>query len=83
MHSSLDIKDRLQSLIINQETDYAKSIYKNPVKEYIDLKRSITEKKIMDRNNDSFEENRFERSAKQGFASLMSSKLISELIISK
>ena len=43
----------------------------------------ITEKKIMDRNNDSFEENRFERSAKQGFASLMSSKLISELIISK
>ena len=43
----------------------------------------ITEKKIMDRNNDSFEENRFERSAKQSFASLMSSKLISELIISK
>ena len=37
MHNSLDIKDRLQSLIINQETDYAKSIYKNPVKEYIDL----------------------------------------------
>ena len=43
----------------------------------------VTEKKIMDRINDSFEENRFERSAKQGFASLMSSKLISELIISK
>ena len=43
----------------------------------------VTEKKIMDSMNDNFEENRFERSAKQGFASLMSSKLISELIIYK
>jgi outer membrane lipopolysaccharide assembly protein LptE/RlpB len=43
----------------------------------------VTEKKIMDSMNDNFEENRFERSAKQGFASLMSTKLISELIIYK
>jgi quinolinate synthase len=43
----------------------------------------VTEKKIMDSMNDNFEENRFERSTKQGFASLMSSKLISELIVNK
>ena len=43
----------------------------------------VTEKKIMDSMDDNFEENRYERSAKQGFASLMSSKLISELIIYK
>ena len=43
----------------------------------------VTEKKIMDSMNDNFEENRFERSTKQIFASLMSSKLISELIVNK
>jgi outer membrane lipopolysaccharide assembly protein LptE/RlpB len=43
----------------------------------------VTEKKIMDSMDDNFEENRYERSAKQGFASLMSTKLISELITSK
>ena len=43
----------------------------------------VTEKKIMDSMDDNFEENRFERSAKQGFASLISSKLISNLITSK
>ena len=47
MHSPLDIKDRLQSLIINQETDYAKSIYKNAVIEYIDASIANTEKKII------------------------------------
>ena len=43
----------------------------------------VTEKKIMDSISDNFEENRFERSAKQGFASLISGKLISELIVDK
>ena len=47
MHSPLDIKDRLQSLIVNQETDYAKSIYKNAVIEYIDTSIANTEKKII------------------------------------
>lgn len=47
MHSTLDIKDRLQSLIVNQETDYAKSIYKNAVIEYIDASIANTEKKII------------------------------------
>ena len=47
MHSPLDIKDRLQSLIVNQETDYAKSIYKNAVIEYIDANIANTEKKII------------------------------------
>ena len=43
----------------------------------------VTEKKIMDSMDDNFEENRFERSTKRGFASLISSKLISNLITSK
>ena len=43
----------------------------------------VTEKKIMDSMDDNFEENRYERSAKQGFASLISTKLISELITTK
>ena len=47
MHSPLDIKDRLQSLIVNQETDYAKSIYKNAVIEYIDASIANNEKKII------------------------------------
>jgi phenylpropionate dioxygenase-like ring-hydroxylating dioxygenase large terminal subunit len=47
MHSPLDIKDRLQSLIVNKETDYAKSIYKNAVIEYIDASIANTEKKII------------------------------------
>ena len=35
----------------------------------------------MDSKNDKFEETRYEKSTKQSFASLISSKLISELII--
>ena len=41
----------------------------------------ITEKKIMDSINDKFEEARNERSVKQSFASSISNKLSSELII--
>ena len=41
----------------------------------------ITEKKIMDSINDKFEEARNERSIKQSFASSISNKLSSELII--
>ena len=43
----------------------------------------VTEKKIIDSMDDNFEENRFERSVKQSFASLISSKLISELTSNK
>ena len=41
----------------------------------------ITEKKIMDNMDDKFEEARYERSIKQNFATSISNKLISELII--
>ena len=41
----------------------------------------ITEKIKMSSMNDKFEETRYEKSTKQSFASLISSKLISELII--
>ena len=44
-------------------------------------KIKITEKKIMDSMDDKFEETRYERSIKQNFASSISNKLISELII--
>ena len=41
----------------------------------------IIEKKIMDSKDDKFEEARYERSIKQNFASSISNKLLSELII--
>ena len=51
MKNKIDIKDRLHNLIINRETDYAKDIYRNPVKEYIDTKRNLIEKNIIFKNN--------------------------------
>ena len=42
-------------------------------------KIKITEKKIMDSMNDKFEEKNFERLQKQNFATIISTKLISEL----
>ena len=51
MKSKIDIKDRLHNLIMNRETDYANDIYRNPVKEYIDSKRNLLEKKILFKNN--------------------------------
>ena len=41
----------------------------------------ITEKKIMDSNDDKFEEARFEKNIKQNFASSITNKLITELNI--
>jgi hypothetical protein len=41
----------------------------------------ITEKKIIDSMSDKFEEARYERSIKQNFASSITNKLTSELII--
>ena len=44
-------------------------------------KIKITEKKNMANMNDKFEETRYEKSTKQSFASSISSRLISELIV--
>ena len=44
-------------------------------------KIKITEKKIMDSNDDKFEEARFEKTVKQNFASSITNKLVSELNI--
>ena len=41
----------------------------------------INEKKIMENMSDKFEETKYERSAKQSFASSITNKLISELVI--
>ena len=54
MKSKIDIKDMLHNLIMNRETDYAKDIYRNPVKEYIDAKRNLREKNILFKNNPIF-----------------------------
>ena len=47
----------------------------------LNKKIKITEKKIMNIMDDKFEEARYERSTKQSFASSISNKLSSELII--
>ena len=44
-------------------------------------KIKISEKKIMESKEDKFEEARYERTIKQNFASAISNKLVSELII--
>ena len=44
-------------------------------------KIKISEKKIMESKEDKFEEARYERTIKQNFASSISNKLVSELII--
>jgi len=46
----------------------------------LNKKIKIKEKKILDSNNDKFEEARYERSIKQNFASSISEKLSTELI---
>ena len=47
----------------------------------LNKKINITEKKIMDSKDDKFEENRYERSVKQSFASAISQKILLELTI--
>ena len=47
----------------------------------LNKKIKINEKKIMDSKDDKFEEARYERSIKQNFASAISNKLSTELIV--
>ena len=47
----------------------------------LNKKIKITEKKVMDSMNDKFDEDRYERTIKQNFASSISNKLSLELII--
>jgi hypothetical protein len=47
----------------------------------LNKKIKINEKKIMDSGDDKFEEARYERSIKQNFASAISNKLSTELIV--
>ena len=51
MYNQRNEKERLQELIDKKETDYASSIYLNPVKEYIDPKRDLMEKDILFSNS--------------------------------
>ena len=47
----------------------------------LNKKIKIREKKIMNSKDDKFEEDRYERSVKQNFASSISNKLSTELIV--
>ena len=51
MYNSKNEKERLQELINKKETDYARTIYLNPVKEYIDPKTDLKEKKLFFTNS--------------------------------
>ena len=62
-------------------TSYQLKVEVTFVVESTNKKIRISEKKIMDSMDDKFEESKYERSIKQNFASSMSYKLTSELII--
>ena len=57
-------------------TTFFEVSYNNVVKTF-----SISEKKSMNNINDKFEEQKYERTIKQNFASTTSNKLISELVL--
>ena len=50
MESKLEIKKRLHKLFADKKTDCAKSIYMNPVNQYIDLDRFDQEKEEIFKN---------------------------------
>ena len=84
----IEINTKYQKNIISKDksakiTDYQlisttffKVSYNNLVKTF-----SISEKKSMNNINDKFEEQKYERTIKQNFASTTSNKLISELLL--
>ena len=50
MESKLEIKKRLHKLFADKKTDCAKSMYMNPVNQYIDLDRFDQEKEEIFKN---------------------------------
>ena len=83
---SLDVETKYEKNILTKDGTgkissyqlYAEAIF---IIKSTNKKIKIKEKKILDSRDDKFEEARYEKSIKQSFASTISSKLISELII--
>ena len=83
---SLDVETKYEKNILSKDGTGKISSYQLNAEAIFIIKSTnkkikIEEKKILDSIDDKFEEARNEKSIKQSFASSMSSKLISELII--
>ena len=83
---SLDVETKYEKNILSKDGTGKISSYQLNAEAIFIIKSTnkkikIEEKKILDSKDDKFEEARNEKSIKQSFASSMSSKLISELII--
>ena len=83
---SLDVETKYEKNILSKDGTGKISSYQLNAEAIFIIKSTnkkikIEEKKILDSRDDKFEEARNEKSIKQSFASSISSKLISELII--
>jgi hypothetical protein len=83
---SLDVETKYEKNILSKDGTGKISSYQLNAEAIFIIKSTnkkikIEEKKILDSKDDKFEEARNEKSIKQSFASSISSKLISELII--
>ena len=82
----IDAKSEYRKIILSKDATGEATSYQLEAEVIFLIKPSnnkikITEKKIMDRMNDKFEENVYERSIKQNFASSITDKLSSRLMI--
>jgi len=83
---SLDVETKYEKNILSKDGTGKISSYQLNAEEIFIIKSTnkiikIKEKKILESKDDKFEEARNEKSVKQSFASSLSNKLISELII--
>ena len=83
---SIDVKSTYKKIILSKDATGEVTNYQLEGEVIFLIKPAnkkikITEKKIINSRDDKFEEARYERSIKQNFASSMSNKLASELII--
>ena len=82
----IEAKSEYRKIILSKDTTGEATSYQLEAEVIFLIKPSnnkikITEKKIMDKMNDKFEENIYERSIKQNFASSITDKLSSRLMI--
>jgi len=82
----IEAKSEYRKIILSKDTTGEATSYQLEAEVIFLIKPSnnkikITEKKIMDKMNDKFEENVYERSIKQNFASSITDKLSSKLMI--
>ena len=83
---SIDVKSTYEKMILSKDGTGEVTNYQLEAEVIFLIKSNnkeikITERKIIDSMSDKFEEARYERSIKQNFASSITNKLTSELII--